>query len=123
MINKCENTNNNSNEYDYTWLAGDSEEIAIRLKDTDDQVINIESGKVQLRINHISNTVVLDKSGIYDTENGVFSVSFTAEETQSIISNNQSCVVFKYDLELVLANGETFTPIFGNINVKQSITR
>lgn len=123
MINKCENTNNNSNEYDYTWLAGDSEEIAIRLKDTDDQVINIESGKVQLRINHISNTVVLDKAGVYDTENGVFSVNFTAEETQSIISNNQSCIVFKYDLELVLANGETFTPIFGNINVKQSITR
>jgi hypothetical protein len=114
---------NNTYQYDYCWTAGDTESIAIRLKDEDGVVVPINVGKVQLRTDSTSSTVVIEKEGTYDSENGVFTVEFSSTDTQSIIGDNQKFVIYKYDLELLLGNGDTYTPIEGSVKIKQSVTR
>ena len=125
MINKKCNvyTEVQTQEYNYVFMAGDTNDISLRLKDSEGTIVPIASGKVQLRTSSTSPTVVLEKNGEYDVDLGVFSVKFTSTETQSIISDSQDFVIYEYDVELLLQNGDTFTPLQGTIKVKQSITR
>ncbi len=121
--NRDESCDSVSDINNLTWTAGDTEYIVLSISDEDDQIIEIESGKIQLRESITSSVVALEASGTYDAETGEFEIKFSSIETQSLLLETELKKTFNYDVELNLKNGDVYTPFSGKIKVIQSTTR
>lgn len=106
---------------DYSWLAGDTNYIEIRILDSDGVVVPALSGIVQLR-QTVNGSVVVQKAATIDVETGIITFKFDPVDTEGLVLDAKP-IDYLYDTELVMENGDTMTPIAGKIRLKKSITR